>query len=56
MRCLKGSKERNIIVGENEQGKQLNQLRQPTGLSFDREGNIYVADCGNNLVVKFVLN
>ena len=44
MRWLKGSKEGTIIVGGNGEGEQSNQLSYPTGLSFDREGNLYVVD------------
>ena len=56
MRWLKGSKEGSIIVGGNGQGQQSNQLNYPIGLSFDREGNLYVVDLGNDRVAKFVLN
>jgi hypothetical protein len=40
----KGSKEGSIVVGGNGQGNELNQLNHPKGLSFDRQGNLYVVD------------
>ncbi len=43
----------NIIVGGNGAGRQSNQLNGPIGLSFDRYGNLYVADNGNDRVQKF---
>ncbi|CAF4143771.1 unnamed protein product, partial [Adineta steineri] len=39
-----------IVVGGNGQG---NQLDGPRGLSFDDEGNLYVADCCNHRIEKF---
>ena len=40
----KGSKQGRIIVGGNGEGEQSNQLNYPTGISFDREDNLYVVD------------
>ncbi|CAF4139482.1 unnamed protein product, partial [Adineta steineri] len=34
-------------------GNQSNQMSCPTGLSFDDEGNLYVADYKNHRVQKF---
>ena len=53
MRWLKGSAESNIIVDENEQGKQSNQFNGLRGLSFDRQGNVYAVDRNNHRVQKF---
>jgi secreted PhoX family phosphatase len=53
MRWMKGATQGNIIVGENGQGEQSNQLNGPDGLSFDRHGNLYVVDRGNDRVQKF---
>jgi DNA-binding beta-propeller fold protein YncE len=50
---MKGATQGNIIVGGNGEGKQSNQLNRPIGLSFDRHGNLYVVDCGNDRVQKF---
>jgi sugar lactone lactonase YvrE len=49
----KGSREGRIIVGGNGQGQKANQFNYPDGLSFDRQGNLYVVDWGNNRVQKF---
>ena len=34
--------------------KEINQINSMVpGLSFDDEGNLYVADCGNDRIEKF---
>ena len=44
------------IVGcSNTEGPASNQLFQPTQLSFDRDGNIYVSDWANHRIQKFWL-
>jgi len=53
MRWCEGSKEGTIVVGGNGDGKESNQLNYPVGLSFDEQGNLYVADNGNNRIQKF---
>jgi sugar lactone lactonase YvrE len=63
MRWMKGATEGNIVVGEigegeggeseSREGEQSNQLKYPFGLSFDRQGNLYVVDSGNNRAQKF---
>ena len=53
MRWMKGATQGNIIVGGNGEGRQSNQLNWPFGLSFDRHGNLYVVDNGNDRVQKF---
>jgi len=42
-----------IVVGGNGEGERPNQLNYPQGLSFDRQGNLYVVDQFNNRVQKF---
>ena len=37
----------------NGQEQEKNQLKEPVGLSFDGEGNVYVADSGNDRIEKF---
>jgi sugar lactone lactonase YvrE len=49
----KGSKEGRVIVGGNGQGQQPNQFSHPVGLSFDRQGHLYVVDWTNDRVQKF---
>jgi sugar lactone lactonase YvrE len=55
IRWVKGATQGSVIVGGNGRGGQSNQLRVPIGLSFDRHGNLYVADLGNQRVQKFNL-
>ena len=35
-------------------GSSANQVRQPQGVAVDNEGNLYVADTGNDRVLEFV--
>ncbi|CAF3415782.1 unnamed protein product, partial [Rotaria socialis] len=54
MRWTQGDKKQGaIIVGGNGQGEGANQFQYLRGLSFDREGNLYVVDFGNNRVQRF---
>ncbi|CAF4517690.1 unnamed protein product [Rotaria socialis] len=46
-------KQGTVIVGGNGQGKGATQFNGPVGLSFDRHGNLYVADEFNNRVQRF---
>ena len=43
------------LVGCNGSGSGSNQLDNPTSLSFDIDGNIFVADWSNNRIQKFIL-
>ncbi|CAF3395698.1 unnamed protein product [Rotaria socialis] len=54
MRWTQGDKKQGaVIVGGNSKGAEPNQLYSPIGLSFDRHGNLYVADAGNSRVQRF---
>ncbi|CAF3592033.1 unnamed protein product [Rotaria socialis] len=46
-------KQGTIIVGGNGEGEGANQFNCPVSLSFDRHGNLYVADRNNNRVQRF---
>ena len=46
-RCLVGC--------SGSQGSASNQLNTPITLSFDSYGNMFVTDCGNNRIEKFIL-
>ncbi|CAF2061293.1 unnamed protein product, partial [Rotaria magnacalcarata] len=54
MRWTQGDKkEGTVIVGGNGAGAGANQFNVLHGLSFDRHGNLYVVDYGNNRVQRF---
>ncbi len=52
MRWSKGDQEGTIIVGISG-GLRSSRLQFPSRLSFDREGNLYVLNWGNNQIQKF---
>jgi sugar lactone lactonase YvrE len=54
-RWPKGGAKGVVVVGGNGCGDATNQLVLPQGLCFDRQGNMYVADCNNNRVQQFKL-
>ncbi|CAF1612442.1 unnamed protein product [Rotaria magnacalcarata] len=47
------NKQSTVIAGGDGQGAGANQFNYPIGLSFDRHGNLYVADCDNYRVQRF---
>ncbi|CAM2725125.1 unnamed protein product [Rotaria socialis] len=54
MRWTQGDKKQGtVVVGGNGQGAEANQFSNPTGLSFGRHGNLYVADWKNHRVQRF---
>ncbi|CAF2069996.1 unnamed protein product [Rotaria magnacalcarata] len=54
MRWNQGDKKQGtVIVGGNDYGAEANQFRNSYGLSFDRYGNLYVADQYNHRVQRF---
>ncbi|CAF1318510.1 unnamed protein product, partial [Rotaria magnacalcarata] len=54
MRWTQGdNKQGTVIVGGNGRGAAVNQFHYLRGLSFDRHGNLYVADRYNNRVQRF---
>ncbi|CAF2246921.1 unnamed protein product, partial [Rotaria magnacalcarata] len=54
MRWTQGDKKQGtVVVGGNGAGAGPNQLNRPIGLSFDRYGNLYVADHNNHRVQRF---
>jgi sugar lactone lactonase YvrE len=55
-RWLKGTSQGSIILGVNETGSEPNLFGGLEGLSFDEEGNIYVAETTNNRIQKFYID
>ncbi|CAF4227134.1 unnamed protein product [Rotaria socialis] len=54
VRWTQGDKKQGtVVVGENDKGAGENQFHYPIGLSFDRHGNLYVADANNARVQRF---
>ncbi|CAF3341873.1 unnamed protein product [Rotaria socialis] len=54
MRWTQGDKKQGtVIVGGNGKGEGANQFNDPIGLSFDRHGNLYVADQNIYRVQRF---
>ncbi|CAF3361960.1 unnamed protein product [Rotaria socialis] len=54
MRWTQGDKKHGtVIVGGNGEGAEANQFNVPYGFSFDRHGNLYVADRDNHRVQRF---
>jgi sugar lactone lactonase YvrE len=45
-----------IVAGTGTAGSGLRQLNEPGGVAFDAEGDLFVADTGNNRVVEFAYN
>jgi len=45
--------QRTVVAGGNGSGSDANQLNYPNGVAVDADGNIYVADAGNNRVQKW---
>jgi DNA-binding beta-propeller fold protein YncE len=53
MKWLKDAKEGIVVAGGNGQGNSLTQLSYPRGVIVDQLGQIYVADGGNDRVVRW---
>ncbi|CAF4246707.1 unnamed protein product, partial [Adineta steineri] len=53
IRWFNGSRTGDIIIGGNGKGNRSNQLSNPSDLSFNRYGNLYVVDKSNHRIQKF---
>nr|BAJ99140.1 predicted protein [Hordeum vulgare subsp. vulgare] len=51
-----GAKTGTVIIGGRGAGSAAEQLNSPTDITFDDEGNIYIADTYNHRVQKFLIN
>ncbi|CAF3925313.1 unnamed protein product [Adineta steineri] len=49
-----GDKKGTLVAGGNEEGSDLNQLSFPTFVYVDEDYSVYVTDCGNYRVMKWV--
>ncbi|CAM4826399.1 unnamed protein product, partial [Rotaria magnacalcarata] len=56
VRWPRGATSGSIIVGGRGPGSEPDQLDDPTDLSFDLEGNLYVVDPSNHRVQKFAID
>ncbi|CAM4951198.1 unnamed protein product [Rotaria socialis] len=56
VRWLKGSKSGSVIIGGRDIVSGIDQLSGPTDMGFDRQGNLYVTDYGNERVQMFTIN
>ncbi|MBC7188435.1 MAG: NHL repeat-containing protein [Calditrichaeota bacterium] len=50
---LPGTPELRLLFAFGSEGDQPGQFRNPMGIAVDLEGNVYVADTGNNRIQKF---
>ena len=53
VRWRKGATAGEVLVGGNGAGSRSDQLNEPTDMVFDRQGNLFVADCYNHRVQRF---
>ena len=51
-----GAKTGTIIIGGGGSGNAADKLNSPSDISFDDEGNIYIADTNNHRVQKFLID
>ncbi|MDI9358950.1 MAG: NHL repeat-containing protein [Phycisphaerales bacterium] len=51
--CDKDGKNIKVVAGDNGYGSDSNQFSLPLGLDIDDNNNIYIADAGNNRIVKW---
>ncbi|CAF5146659.1 unnamed protein product [Rotaria sp. Silwood1] len=52
MKWEEGAKQ-GIVVAGGQEGSSLTQLWDPNGVVVDQLGTVYVADCGNNLIMRW---
>jgi hypothetical protein len=49
-----GETNERIVSGGNGQGNHCNQLNDPRYIFVDEDHSVYVSDCGNHRVVKWM--
>ncbi|CAF4563502.1 unnamed protein product, partial [Rotaria sp. Silwood2] len=45
-----------VIIGGRGEGSRSDQFSEPTDLSFDSDGNLYVVDSGNDRILKYPID
>lgn len=55
VRWPKGATQGSTIMGGNSKRDKENEVNNPNSLSFDLDGNLYIADTGNNLIQRFYI-
>ncbi|CAF5163303.1 unnamed protein product, partial [Rotaria sp. Silwood1] len=53
MKWMEGAKQGIVVAGGQEQGNDLTQLSYPEGVVVDQLGTVYVADRGNNRIMRW---
>jgi hypothetical protein len=53
MKWVNGAREGLVVAGGQGQGNDLSQLNNPRGLMIDSSITFYVADYGNNRVMRY---
>ncbi len=56
IRWCQGAKQGTSVVDGNGEEEESNQFNGLQGLSFDRQGNLYVTDFWNHRIQKFEIN
>ncbi|CAF0819514.1 unnamed protein product [Adineta steineri] len=54
MKWLQGAKEGIVVAGRQGEGNSLTQLSRPYGIIVDQLGTVYVADCGNHRIMRYL--
>jgi len=55
MKWMKDAKEGVVVAGRNGEGSSLTQLSNPQGVIANDLGDIYVADSGNNRIMRWTV-
>ncbi|CAF4989011.1 unnamed protein product [Rotaria sp. Silwood1] len=50
---MEGAKQGIVVAGGQGQGNDLTQLSSPRGVVVDQLGTVYVADAGNNRIMRW---
>ncbi|CAF5150534.1 unnamed protein product, partial [Rotaria sp. Silwood1] len=53
MKWVEGAKQGIVVAGGQGEGNGLTQLSYPYGVVVDQLGTVYVADAGNNRIIRW---